>query len=307
MDSLLLNITISSTYQPLDIPFAADIGNLLIFATFFGLSMAVYPAFLGLYPTVERLRGIRSMHYSNGVYALPLWLAYLVFDFMVTLTVSAVATIIFRPITDIWYYLEYMFLIFLLYGIASTLFSYVLSLFVKSQLAVFALTAGIQCGMYLVFLITYMATLTYTDPSSQNSVFNTAYYTLGIVSPACSLSRAFYLTINLFGLACRGREIAPYPGAIDVFGGPILYLILQSLFFFSILLWKDSGLGFRRRPKKTKRTVGGDGAETFELESGLGSARTPASNDDCLQVLRLRKKFKRHVAVDDVSFSVPRG
>ncbi|PGG98562.1 hypothetical protein GX51_06759 [Blastomyces parvus] len=306
MNNMLLNTTIITDYKPLDIPFVAEIGNVLIFVTFFGLSMAVYPAFLSLYPTVERLRAVRSMHYSNGVRALPLWLAYLVFDFLVTLTITSVAVAILASVTGIWYRMEYLFLIFLLYGAASTLFSYVVSLFVPSQLAAFAVTAAIQAGMYLVFFVVFIVTLTYVDASQQNSILNIAYYSLGLTSPVHSFSRALYLSLNIFGTTCRGRQIAAYPGAIDVFGGPILYLFIQSFILFGILMWKDAGPSLQF----WNRTISGTDMEDrdmIELEATAEFARISTTSDDGLQVLRLRKKFKKHLAVNDITFGVPRG
>ncbi|OJD12107.1 hypothetical protein AJ78_07243 [Emergomyces pasteurianus Ep9510] len=306
MNSMLLNTTIITDYKPLDIPFVADIGNLLIFVTLFGLSMAVYPAFLSLYPTAERLRAVRSMHYSNGVRTLPLWLAYLVFDFLITLTIASVTVAIFSSVRLIWYHMEYLFLTFLLYGAASTLFSYVISLFSPSQLAAFAVTAAIQAGMDLVYFVVFIVTLTYVDASQQNSVLSIAYYSLGVTSPVHSFSRALYLSLNVFGATCRGREIAAYPGAMDVFGGPILYLFIQSFILFGILLWKDAGpsLQFWGR---TKSGTDVEDRDTIELETTAGFARISTSSDDGLQVLRLRKKFKQHLAVNDITFGVPRG
>lgn len=111
LDVMILNMMIASDYQPLDVPFTANIGDLLIFVAIAGFSMAMYPAFLILYPTAERLRGIRSMQYSNGVTVTPLWLSYLAFDFLVTLIVASVSAIVFQAVTGVWYYLGYLFLI----------------------------------------------------------------------------------------------------------------------------------------------------------------------------------------------------
>jgi ATP-binding cassette, subfamily A (ABC1), member 3 len=106
--------------------------------------MACYPAFFALYPTVERLRNVRSLHYSNGVRSVPLWLAYITFDFLIVLAASALAAIIFRAASNQWYHLEYLFVVFFFYGISSTLLAYVISLFSRSQLAAFAFAAGYQ-------------------------------------------------------------------------------------------------------------------------------------------------------------------
>lgn len=144
LDNLLTNISISSQYQSFDVPWPSSGGNTLQLITYFGLAMAAYPAFFALYPTVERLRNVRTLHYSNGVRSLPLWLAYVSFDFLIVIATSVLSTIIFRGVTNIWYHLEYLFVVFFLFGLASTLLSYVISLFAKSQLAAFALAAGGQ-------------------------------------------------------------------------------------------------------------------------------------------------------------------
>jgi len=57
-----------------DIPWPSKTGDSLQFVFYFGLVMACYPAFFALYPTIERLRGVRALQYSNGVRSLPLWL-----------------------------------------------------------------------------------------------------------------------------------------------------------------------------------------------------------------------------------------
>ena len=144
LDNLLTNISISSQYQSFDVPWPSSGGNTLQLITYFGLAMAAYPAFFALYPTVERLRNVRALHYSNGVRSLPLWLAYVSFDFLIVIATSVLATVIFRGVTNIWYHLEYLFVVFFLFGLASTLLSYVISLFAKSQLAAFAFAAGGQ-------------------------------------------------------------------------------------------------------------------------------------------------------------------
>ncbi|KAM0438528.1 hypothetical protein ACHAPT_001277 [Fusarium lateritium] len=299
----LLNVSISSNYKVLAVPYSGSIGDLFIFSTIFGLAMAVYPAFFGLYPTFERLRGIRAMHYNNGVHSLPLWLAYLTFDFLVTLLISTVATVIFAAMSRVWYHLEYLFTVFLLYGITSTLFSYVLSLKTKSQLAVFATSAGVQALLYLIFFIAYTTTFTFQDPSDQSSVLNIIFYVMGALSPVASLGRSLYLSINLWGMSCRGRDFASYPGAIDVYGGPILYLIIQSLVLLAILLWNDLGFSLRFARPKPKHNSG----DPIELE--LGSRRNGNSTikGNCLEAIGLQKKFKDHFAVQDVSFGVPKG
>lgn len=113
--------------------------------SYVGLVFAAFPAFFALYPTLERIRNVRALHYSNGVRALPLWMAYLAFDFVSILIVSVVSSIIMVAATrDIWYNFGYLFLVIVLYGITSILLAYNISLIAKSQLSAFAFAAGGQ-------------------------------------------------------------------------------------------------------------------------------------------------------------------
>lgn len=66
LDTLLTNVSIITTYRGFDVPFPGSAGKVLQLTTYFGLAMSVYPAFFALYPTLERLRSIRQLHYSNG-------------------------------------------------------------------------------------------------------------------------------------------------------------------------------------------------------------------------------------------------
>lgn len=79
-----------------------------------------------------------------GVRSIALWSAYTTFDFGIVLIISVVSVIILRAASDEWYHIEYLFVVFFCYGLASTLLSYVISLFSKSQLAAFAFAAGGQ-------------------------------------------------------------------------------------------------------------------------------------------------------------------
>ena len=66
-DTLLTNVSISCQYQEFDIPWVSGVGNTLQLIVYLGLAMACYPALFSLYPTLERLRNVRQLHYSNGM------------------------------------------------------------------------------------------------------------------------------------------------------------------------------------------------------------------------------------------------
>ena len=305
VDNLLTNISISSQFQAFDQPWGASVGSALQLITYFGLAMSVYPAFFALYPTIERLRNVRALHYSNGVRSLPLWLAYVSFDFIVVLITSVLAVAIFAGVSNVWYHVEYLFVVFFLYGLASTLLSYVISLISRSQLAAFAFAAAGQAVMFLLYFIAYMSILTYSPIEQIDRNVNIAHFAIAIVSPVANLTRSLFIALNVFSLTCHGRAFASYPGAMTVYGGPILYLIVQSFFLMGLLLWWDSGLlaGSFRRVFKSK-----DIEEKATTEEEVSNELTRVeSSQDGLRVLHLSKQFKDNLAVDDVTFGVPRG
>lgn len=141
-DSVMTGNKINLQYMPLDTPWTPGYSKALQLSVYFILAMLAYPGFFSLYPTLERIRHIRALEYSNGVRSLPLWLAYLLFDFIFVLVSSALVIIIWAASSDVWYHLPYLFLIFILYGIGSTEISYIVSLKAKSQLAAYAFSVG---------------------------------------------------------------------------------------------------------------------------------------------------------------------
>lgn len=66
LDTLLTNVSISSQYQAFDVPWVSGAGKTLQLIVYLGLALSVYPALFALYPTLERLRNVRQLHYSNG-------------------------------------------------------------------------------------------------------------------------------------------------------------------------------------------------------------------------------------------------
>lgn len=304
LDSFLTNIPIGFQFQYLDIPMPPGIGESLKLTVFFGLAMAVYPALFALYPTIERLRNVRALHYSNGVRGLPLWLAYIGFDFCIVLGASVLSIIIFRAMSDIWYYPGYLFVVFFLYGLSSTLLAYLVSLYSRSQLAAFAFAAGGQCVMFLVYFIAYMTILTFTPTEKMDSYVTTAHFTIGLITPVGNLTRALFTALNIFSLLCRDREIASYPGELTLYGGPILYLIGQAFVLFGLLLWLDGGPTIALRKAKPPNDL----EEKIHLDEDISAELSRvASSNDGLRVLHLTKAFGKSTAVDDVTFGVSRG
>ncbi|KAI4118373.1 MAG: hypothetical protein LQ338_007414 [Usnochroma carphineum] len=307
LDTLLTNVSISSQYQAFDVPWVSSAGKNLQLIVYFGLAMCAYPAFFALYPTLERLRNVRQLHYSNGVRSVCLWSAYITFDFMIVLAVSVISVIIFRGVTDQWYHLEYLFVVLFCYGLASTLLSYATSLFARSQLAAFAIVAGYQATMFLLYFIAYLSVQTYAPVNKVDSYINITHFTIALVTPSGNLIRALFVALNVFSIDCKDRSIASYPGDITLYGGPILYCIMQSIFLFGILLWNDSGSVWDKIRRKQYKTDDVEESDAVDDEILREIKRVNASPDDGLRVLHQTKAFGSNVAVQDVTFGVQRG
>jgi ABC-type multidrug transport system ATPase subunit len=179
------------------------------------------------------------------------------------------------------------------------------SLLAKSQLAAFAFAAGMQCVFFLIYFIGYMSVLTYAPTAKIDSYLSTVHFTLSIIMPIGSLSRAMFAALNIFSILCKGQELASYPGDIAVYGGPILYLIIQSFVLFTLLLWFDGGgnalVAFRSKSKS-------EDVEEKEMDEDVANELSRVTDcQDGLRVLHLTKSFKKFVAVEDVTFGVGRG
>ncbi|EME87134.1 ABC transporter, ABC-A family [Pseudocercospora fijiensis CIRAD86] len=302
----LLDIPIFTSYQPFDEPWAPDAGQSLQFILYFGLAMSAFPGFFALYTNIERLRNVRALHYSNGIRAGPLWLAYTCFDFLIVLLVSAISIIIFVGTSSVLYAPGYLLVVFALYGLSATLTAYVVSLYTTSQLATFAFAAGGQCSFFLLYFIAYMCIITYAPVYAIDRYVNYANFTIALFFPSGNLLRALLLSLNEFSLLCRGNDIASYPGDILVYGGPILYLILQSIALFIWLVWYDSGWrpGFLARTKH--KTPDAEEIDEMDPEVYAEAARVDGAKDELL-VKHVTKAFRSFVAVQNVSFGVPHG
>ncbi|KAI9803912.1 MAG: hypothetical protein M1825_001792 [Sarcosagium campestre] len=304
-DVMFTNVSIGTQYAPFDVPWQPDSGKALQLITYFGLAMSVYPAFFALYPTVERLRNVRALHYSNGVRSVPLWAAYVAFDFCFVLAASVLAIVIFAAKSSAWFNIGYLFLVFLLYGISSTLLSYVISIFSRSQLAAFAFAATGQCGMFLIYFIAYLSVYTYSPIQKIDSNLNIVHYTIATITPSGNLIRSLFVALNVFTIDCNEKVLKTNAGEIGLYGGPILYLILQSVFMFGLLLWLESG-SLLAKLRKSSRPDEENESETQEKEV-LDELHRVSSSPDGLRVLHVTKKFGSTVAVQDVTFGVPKG
>ncbi|TPX07074.1 uncharacterized protein E0L32_010969 [Thyridium curvatum] len=321
LDMMLTNTSIAATYAPFNIPWAPDTGKSLQLLVYIGLALCAYPGFFALYPNLERRRNVRGLEYSNGVRVFPLWAAYVAFDFAIVILSSALAVILFAALSKVWYHVGYLFLVFALYGLAMTLQAYLISLFSRNQLSAYAFTAAGQAVLFLVYLIAYLCTITYAPVNKVDNYLLLVHFLVSAFAPIGSVIRSMFLALNLFSATCVGDQIAPNPGGILQYGGPILYLIVQSVLFFLLLLVCDSGKAkfwfarlFSRRSKKNSANDdagpqdGADAEIANELVRVTSSVRGSTTEPlDGLRAVHLSKTFGKNTAVDNVTFGIKRG
>ncbi|KAF7553231.1 hypothetical protein G7046_g7158 [Stylonectria norvegica] len=310
LDVVLTNTTIATTWASFDVPFSPSTGKALQMVIYMGIALSIYPAFFALYPSMERRRFVRGLEYSNGVRPFPLWAAYLLFDFTIALVSSAIVVAVWAGISNVWFHLGYVFLVLFFYGLASILMAYVISLFTKTQLSTYAWAAAAQAFFFLIYLISYMCVLTYSPVTKVDSNLLLVHFVISAVAPVGSALRALFITLNLFSAACDNDKLSSNPGGILQFGGPVLYLILQCVFLFGLLIWLDTGsAGSSLRGLFESRKHLESEEEDVDEEVGKELSRVTSSGvqENGLRVMHLTKSFGKNTAVDNVTFGIKRG
>lgn len=150
------------------------------------------------------------------------------------------------------------------------------------------------------------------DPTKVDNAITIVNFTFNLVTPIGNLARALIISLNMFSALCAGAppKTATYPGNIKLYGGPILYLIGQSIALFGILMLVDHGwtLNWFKKPAPEPDVEDHDSKEQ-EVSDEIERVTT---SDDGLRVLHLTKTFKTRAfgavtAVDDLSFGVKKG
>ncbi|KAG8705174.1 hypothetical protein FRC09_003117, partial [Ceratobasidium sp. 395] len=281
---------------------------------FFGAAMGLWPAFFALYVSAERRTSVQAMQLSNGMTPAGLWLGHLLFDLPWITLISTVICAVFGIVTKQFYALGAFWVVLELYGVAGALFAYVVSTFVDSPLASFAVTGGYNGMMSILYGTAYIVTLTYTQPSESKQLLEVVHYTISLLSPVASVVRAAFVSINVFSLLCDGfgHYNSSPPSSIDKFGGPIIYLVGWIGFLSSLLMWIEHG---KPLPKWFRFHRAGSTTETDDekvvAENGSFSAEVKAEaervrqSDDSLRLLDVGKTFSgSFTAVENASFGV---
>jgi ATP-binding cassette subfamily A (ABC1) protein 3 len=80
---------------------------------------------------------------------------------MFVLVISVVCTAVISVQAPHWFAVGYMFPVLALYGISAMLMAYCFSVIARSQLGAFAWTAGVQCVMFLLSIMTFAARISH--------------------------------------------------------------------------------------------------------------------------------------------------
>lgn len=310
MDSILTNTSIATSWSPLGNITEPGLDDTLSLIIYMGIALIAFPALFALYPTQERLSAVRERQYSCGVQPSSLWFAYLSFDFTCAMVGISVATLLWVSVSNIWYSSTCYFVVLILYTLASVLFSYLVSLFTKTQLASFAWAAGTQAAVFCLYVLTFLLTTTYGDAPNVNSNILIFHFTISILAPIGSVTRALFLTTNFFSTACAGNDLSSKPASLEKYGGPIFYLVVQStLLLIAIIFIESRRMGTTKMPLRIKRLTKCLQNASVEERPGATNGTTAAtmSIKDGLKVSNLSKTFGTVQALQDISFHVKRG
>ncbi|TKY84527.1 hypothetical protein EX895_006429 [Sporisorium graminicola] len=320
--------TITASYRPLsDLSLSGGLGSSLKWTVVFGLVQAVWPAFAALYPSAERNNRVKAMALTNGMRAIPFWLGHLIAELPVIVISTVPVAVVYTRVSDQFTGGGVFWVVLFLHGVASTLQSFVVSLLAPNQLAAFAIVAAWNVLAFLIFFATTMLTVTYYVGNGLEGALDAAYYVEAILAPSVSMTRAGFVSVNLFNLLCNGRGGYKAGGiaAINLLGAPIVYTIAWALICFAILVAHDSGypllpawhgFGFLRRKKHRQTStrsedVADEETKVHPAPAGQGvheeAMRLDSPGcDDVLQAKHLDKSYGKLLAVNDVSLGVRR-
>ncbi|KAJ7347934.1 hypothetical protein DFH08DRAFT_1001291, partial [Mycena albidolilacea] len=278
----------------------------------FCAAMAVFPSFFALYVAKERESSVKTMQLSNGISnPVGLWLGHLLFDSIPTFVMATLLVILFAKLSHQFYGLGLLWFILVLHGIAGTLLAYCMSLVVLAPLSAFAATAAYQFIMFMLYLGGYLLTYTYANPEDANGIIKAIHFSLSLLSPVASVTRAGIISVNLFSLLCDGGDSEHVSSSaligINAYGGPILYLVLQSIALFTLLFWVDSGSVLFQKLKRARAELTATEPERSSKEDVDLEASTASAPSNLLQVLDATKTYGSNTAVDRLSFGVAPG
>ena len=263
----------------------------------------------------ERVNNVRALHYCNGVSPAALWIGYLLFDaqFIVIQSLVVWGLLFAGPLARLYFQSGYLLGIFILFGTATYLGSYFLSLFIKK--AAFAIAAGAHIILFVLYLVGYIVNESAGNRDTMHETYSGLQYGLGLSSPAANLARALWVATNTFEITCgKYGDSASSAGAFEHYGSPYLNLAIQILFLvvaiglyeYGSADWFRRNITHRGVPSRLHYIVEtGDIAPTNQPSESEKNARaTIEASPEILKVSRISKYFGKTFAVENVSFNI---
>lgn len=285
---------------------------LLVLAFVAAASIAV------IYPAFEKINHVRALHYCNGVSPFALWLGYLLFDIQIIIIQAFVVwgALFAGSLTRLYYQSSYVLGIFILFGIATYLGTYVLSLFVRK--AAFAIAAGLHILLIVLYFVSYILNQSVGNAENRQATYSALQYGLGLISPGANLARGLFVSMNVFDVLCGkyGDADVTRPFAYVRYGSVYANLLIQILFLVSVLAIYEYGSAdwFRRNithrgvPARLRYVVD-DGGASFQpraepIEKNGRVSATVAGSSQLLSVSHVSKFFGRTFATENISFDI---
>ncbi|PMD40375.1 P-loop containing nucleoside triphosphate hydrolase protein [Hyaloscypha variabilis F] len=280
------------------------------------LSFIVASSIAVIYPAFEKNNRVRALQYCNGVSPFALWFGYLLFD-MQLIIIQAVfvwGLLFVGPLSKLWYESNYVLGAFILFGIATYLGTYFISLFLKK--AAFAIAAGIHTLLFVLYVVAYVMNQSFGNTANLHETYSSLQYGLGLSSPAANLARALFVASNSFEVLCGkyGTADVSAPFAYVRYGSVYTNLLLQILFLVICLSvheygsadWIRRNITHRGIPARLHYIIESDTAvaSSAPAENEKALATTSTTNPEILTVSRISKFFGKLFAVENVSFDI---
>lgn len=271
-----------------------------------------------IYPAYEKINHVRALHYCNGVSPFALWFGYLLFDiqFIIIQAFFVWGLLFAGTLTRLWYGSSEILGVFILFGIATYLGTYVLSLFVRK--AAFAIAAGLHVLLAVLYLVSYIMNQSFGDEANLHETYSLLQYGLGLSSPGANLARALFLASNSFEILCGkyGDADTSNTFAYVRYGSVYANLLIQIIFLIAFLAVYEYGSSEWFRRNITHRGV--PARLHYIVDTGAAPAGTEQEKDaraatnttsatappQILQVSRISKFFGKLFAAENISFDI---
>jgi len=210
--------------------------------------------------------------------------------------------------TRLYYGSTYILGVFILFGIATYLGTYLLSLFIKR--AAFAIAAGLHILLLIIYFVSYIGINASGNYWEEQYMYSMVQYFLGLTSPGANLLRALFVSMNVLDVLCGKFGDAELHAMSYVrYGSVYANLIIQIIFLIAMITVYEYGSADKlRRMTRSIRKRGlrnvDDGTATYIVDSPIEKTGASAASTKILSVSNVTKLFGRNYATQNISFDV---